>query len=149
METDFVLGDDVEIDGRNQSSKPWIWPVCHPKNDDDPEFESNRGMIAGWLDAPPLDQTFTKLLGSGVSEAEVYRSVGMTKIYFTLSIFLLDHTTIRECQDWNAKQSVKTQNIRGTQLTTAFMTISYLVMTTFLIISMAPVQIPMKMKLLQ
>ena len=143
METDFVLGDDVEIDGRNQSSKPWIWPVCHPKNDDDPEFESNRGMIAGWLDAPPLDQTFTKLLGSGVSEAEVYRSVDMTKIYFTLFIILLDHTTIRECQDWNAKQSVKTQNIRGTQSTTAFMILISVVMTTTMII-----MVPVRMKLL-
>ena len=75
VETDFLLGDDVEIDGRNQSSQPWIWPVCLPKNDDDPEFESDRGIIAGWLDAPPIDQTFTKLLGSGVSEAEVYRFV--------------------------------------------------------------------------
>ena len=73
VETEFLLGGDVEIDGRNQSSQPWIWPVCLPKNDDDPEFESDQGMIAGWLDAPPIDQTFTKLLGSGVSEADVYR----------------------------------------------------------------------------
>ena len=75
METDFLLGDNVVIDGRNQSSQPWIWPVCLPKNDEDPEFESDRGMIAGWLDAPPIDQTFSKILGSGVSEAEVYRYV--------------------------------------------------------------------------
>ena len=75
VETDFLLGDNVVIDGRNQSSQPWIWPVCLPKNDEDPEFESDRGMIAGWLDAPPIDQTFSKILGSGVSEAEVYRYV--------------------------------------------------------------------------
>ena len=98
VETDFLLGDDVEIDGRNQTSQPWIWPVCHPKNDDDHEFESDRGMIAGWLDAPPIDQIFSKLLGSGVSEAEVYRSVGMTKIYFTLFITLSDLTIIQECR---------------------------------------------------
>ena len=73
VETDFLLGDFVEVDFQNQSSQPWIWPVCLPKNDGDPEFESDRGMIAGWLDAPPIDQTFTQLLGSGVSEGNVYR----------------------------------------------------------------------------
>ena len=73
VETDFLLGDMIEVGGQELSSQPWIWPVCLPKNDDDPEFESNRGMVAGWLDAPPLDQTYTKLLGGGVSEGELYR----------------------------------------------------------------------------
>ena len=47
-------------------------------------------------------------------------------------------TTIPECQAWSAKQSVKTQNIRGTQATAAFMTHSSVVMTTTMII-MVPV----------
>ena len=77
METNFKMGSKVtETDKngmeRSVSSQPWIWPACLPKEDSDPVFESDKGMIAGWLDAPPLDQTFTRILGN-VGEAEVYR----------------------------------------------------------------------------
>ena len=43
-------------------------------------------------------------------------------------------TTIPECQAWNVKQSVKTQNIRGTLSTTAFMILISVVMTTIFIL---------------
>ena len=65
VETDFVLD--------NTDDNRWIWPVCLPKDDSDPNFETDRGMIAGWLDAPPIDQTYTKILGSAVSEADIFR----------------------------------------------------------------------------
>ena len=50
-------------------------------------------------------------------------------------------TTIPECQAWSAKQSVKTQNIRGTLSTTAFMTHSSVVFSlqTTTMIIMVPV----------
>ena len=65
VETDFVLD--------NTDDNRWIWPVCLPKDDSDTNFETNRGLIAGWLDAPPIDQTYTKILGSAVSEADIFR----------------------------------------------------------------------------
>ena len=73
IETDFLLGAVANISGEPQTSQPWIWPVCHPKNDNDPEFQSKKGMVAGWLDAPPVDQTFTNIFGAGVKEADVFR----------------------------------------------------------------------------
>ena len=73
IETDFLLGAVANISGEPQTSQPWIWPVCHPKNDNDPEFQSRKGMVAGWLDAPPVDQTFTNIFGAGVKEADVFR----------------------------------------------------------------------------
>ena len=36
-------------------------------------FMSSLGMIAGWLDAPPIDQTFSRILGSAVSEGDVFK----------------------------------------------------------------------------
>ena len=79
VETDFVLGQLVppgqENLARAEPSQPYIWPACLPKDDADPEFQSHdgRGMLAGWLDAPPLDQTFSQLLGGGIGEAEVLK----------------------------------------------------------------------------
>ena len=70
---------------RSVSSQPWIWPACLPKEDSDPVFESNKGMIAGWLDAPPLDQTFTRILGN-VGEAEVYRYVHNNNVLSMVSL---------------------------------------------------------------
>ena len=76
---------DDEIDDEdtnNGRSNSWIWPVCFPKDDTDPDFLvdngivrqwNEKGMIAGWLDAPPIDQTFSKILGSAVSEGDVFR----------------------------------------------------------------------------
>ena len=66
------------------SSENYIWPVCLPKEDDDEKFTSdsdhpkkkeNRvdSMLAGWLDAPPISQAFSNLLGSSLSEADVLK----------------------------------------------------------------------------
>ena len=57
VDTDFKLSDE----GGEENT--WIWPICLPKADSDPEFQSDKGMIAGWLDAPPIDHTFTNILG--------------------------------------------------------------------------------------
>ena len=73
VETDFVMGEVEEVDNKNQTTNSWIWPTCLPKNDEDPEFQSDKGMIAGWLDAPPIDQTFSRILGSAVSEGDVFK----------------------------------------------------------------------------
>ena len=59
VETDFKL---TEYDTENDKDT-WIWPLCLPKDDSDPQFESNKGMIAGWLDSPPIHHTFTNILG--------------------------------------------------------------------------------------
>ena len=59
VETDFKL---TEYDTENDKDT-WIWPLCLPKDDSDPKFESNKGMIAGWLDSPPIHHTFTNILG--------------------------------------------------------------------------------------
>ena len=66
-----------------RSSESYIWPVCLPKDDSDTEFDSddhpqkkeNRvdAMLAGWLDAPPISQAFSNLLGSSLSEADVLK----------------------------------------------------------------------------
>ena len=71
VETDFVMQYSTDEDSPSRNT--WIWPVCLPKDDSDPNFETDRGMIAGWLDAPPIDQTYTKILGSAVSEADIFR----------------------------------------------------------------------------
>ena len=107
VETDFVMEDIVEVNNSDNKSgnkskrknrrkkgkqdeedtingrtNSWIWPVCLPKDDIDPDFLvdngivrqwNERGLIAGWLDAPPIDQTFSKILGSAVSEGDVFR----------------------------------------------------------------------------
>ena len=73
---------DDEIDEDEDETNAWIWPVCLPKDDTDPDFLvdngvirqwNEKGIIAGWLDAPPIDQTFSKILGSAVSEGDVFR----------------------------------------------------------------------------
>ena len=66
-----------------RSSENYIWPVCLPKDDSDENFDSddhpkqkeNRvdAMLAGWLDAPPISQAFSNLLGSSLSEADVLK----------------------------------------------------------------------------
>ena len=74
---------DAKID---KSSESYIWPVCLPKDDNDkwmdpnvyPNHPSNlkgtvNAMLAGWLDAPPISQAFTNLLGSSLSEADVLK----------------------------------------------------------------------------
>ena len=74
--------DEIDDNTTNGRSNSWIWPVCFPKDDTDPDFLvdngivrqwNEKGMIAGWLDAPPIDQTFSKILGSAVSEGDVFR----------------------------------------------------------------------------
>ena len=74
--------DEDDEDTNNGRSNSWIWPVCFPKDDTDPDFLvdngivrqwNEKGLIAGWLDAPPIDQTFSKILGSAVSEGDVFR----------------------------------------------------------------------------
>ena len=72
VETDFKLGMDVEVNGVSVSSKDNIWPVCLPKNDI--EFTSKRGMLAGWLDTPPIQQTQRNQLGSGLTGEGVLRT---------------------------------------------------------------------------
>ena len=69
-----------------KSSQDYIWPACLPKNDSDVHFENeeyyihpqNRNnrvnaMLAGWLDAPPVSQAFSNLLGSSLQEADVLK----------------------------------------------------------------------------
>ena len=67
-----------------RSSENYIWPVCLPKDDKDEKFildpdhpkkKENRvdAMLAGWLDAPPISQAFSNLLGSSLSEADVLK----------------------------------------------------------------------------
>ena len=66
-----------------KSSQNYIWPVCLPKDDSDENFETDNhpnskansvnAMLAGWLDAPPISQAFSNLLGSSLSEADVLK----------------------------------------------------------------------------
>merc|ERR1711971_1172176 len=65
VETTFKLGMEVNGPLGLQSTRNHIWPVCLPKDDD--EFTSNRGMIAGWLDSPPVNQVNIGQLGNAVS----------------------------------------------------------------------------------
>ena len=87
----FLLGENINVRVTNnpadqpikKSSESYIWPVCLPKDDRDEEFLSpdhpkqkeNRvdAMLAGWLDAPPISQAFSNLLGSSLSEADVLK----------------------------------------------------------------------------
>ena len=67
----------------DRSSESYIWPVCLPKDDTDkwmvdPNHPSKvkgrvNAMLAGWLDAPPISQAFSNLLGSSLKEAEVLK----------------------------------------------------------------------------
>ena len=50
VETDFLLGT-VE---NGVDTRAWIWPVCHPKNESEITGDRDSGMVAAWLDAPPL-----------------------------------------------------------------------------------------------
>ena len=87
-----MLGESVDVretdndadDPKPKSSQNYIWPVCLPKDDNDEKFTSdsdhprkktNRvdSMLAGWLDAPPIGQAFSNLLGSSLSEADVLK----------------------------------------------------------------------------
>ena len=79
-------------------STSYIWPVCLPKDDDDEHFslplqevvrpastsptstghpnqqqDTVNAMFAGWLDAPPISQAFSNLLGSSLTEADVLK----------------------------------------------------------------------------
>ena len=90
----FKLGQNVNVRITNnvaeqpveKSSQDYIWPACLPKDDSDVNFENeitrshihpnNRinmvhAMMAGWLDAPPISQAFSNLLGSALTEADV------------------------------------------------------------------------------
>jgi len=99
VKTDFKLGmivDDVDGDGIDDSSKDYIWPVCLPKNDSDPEFNVPnripRGMMAGWLDAPPPQITRSNLLGNEVVSGEdVLRSIYISRV---MGLEMLD-----KCED--------------------------------------------------
>ena len=71
VETAFKLGMEVNTPFGPQSTRNHIWPVCLPKDDD--EFTSNRGMIAGWLDSPPVSQVFSGQLGNAVGGESVIR----------------------------------------------------------------------------
>ena len=84
-----MLGEDVDVretnnavdDPKSKSSQNYIWPVCLPKDDRDDKFNENKkdnkgkvnAMLAGWLDAPPISQAFSNLLGSSLSEADVLK----------------------------------------------------------------------------
>ena len=90
-----MLGDNVEVrvstDPTDQpiekSSESYIWPICLPKDDDDDGFTplhnspthptekegTVSAMLAGWLDAPPIGQAFSNLLGSSLTEADVLK----------------------------------------------------------------------------
>ena len=86
-----MLGDNVEVrvstDPTDQpiekSSESYIWPICLPKDDYDAGFSSPShpsdhpgmvsAMLAGWLDAPPIGQAFSNLLGSSLTEADVLK----------------------------------------------------------------------------
>ena len=65
-----------------KQSTNYIWPVCLPKDDNDQYFTSDHpkktvgkvdAMLAGWLDAPPIGQAFSNLLGSSLTEADVLK----------------------------------------------------------------------------
>ena len=98
-----MLGDDVKVrvstDPADQpvvkSSESYIWPICLPKDDSDVKFteapdpsifgpdhptdhpnqrkNTVNAMLAGWLDAPPISQAFSNLLGSSLTEADVLK----------------------------------------------------------------------------
>ena len=53
---------------------------------DDDEFTSNRGMIAGWLDTPPVSQTRSNDFGSALTGEQVIRSGIETES--TIGIFI-------------------------------------------------------------
>ena len=81
MQTDFKLGmvvDDIDGDGNDDSTKDYIWPICLPKNDN--EFTSKRGMLAGWLDTPPIQQTASNLLGGITTGEGVLRSNFISRV---------------------------------------------------------------------
>ena len=91
-----MIVDDVDGDGIDDSSKDYIWPVCLPKNDSDPEFNVPnripRGMMAGWLDAPPPQITRSNLLGNEVVSGEdVLRSIYISRV---MGLEMLD-----KCED--------------------------------------------------
>ena len=73
--TNFKLGTaktkapncDPDIEGTCDH----IWPICLPKNDDD--NTNSRGMVAGWVDAPPVTQINANFFGSAVSGEDVIR----------------------------------------------------------------------------
>ena len=91
----FLLGQNINVRVTNNaadepqevSSEPYIWPVCLPKDDNDEKFDIDNpdpehlyktknkvhAMLAGWLDAPPISQAFSNLLGSSLSEADVLK----------------------------------------------------------------------------
>ena len=91
VNTDFKLGKEVLVKVDNDpislpildSSEPYIWPACLPKEDDDQYFEQSdhprkhknrvNAMLAGWLDSPPISQAFINILGSALGEADVLR----------------------------------------------------------------------------
>lgn len=68
VETNFKLG--MTVDGETTQDK--IWPICFPKDED--EFTSDRGMIAGWLDTPPVSQTRSNQYGSALTGEQVIRT---------------------------------------------------------------------------
>ena len=73
VETTFKLGMEVNGPLGLQSTRNHIWPVCHPKDDDEFPRDSNRGMIAGWLDSPPVNQVNRGQLGNNVGFEDVIR----------------------------------------------------------------------------
>ena len=115
VETDFKLGmivDDVDGDGIDDSSKEYIWPACLPKSNSDPEFNVPnripRGMIAGWLDAPPPQQIRSNLLGNLVSGEDVLRSIFISRV---IGLEMLDKC---EDPDYQRENGVNTFYPQGT-----------------------------------
>ena len=78
------VNNNVADEPIETSSQNYIWPACLPKDDRDEVFASDQNhpwnqinkvnaMLAGWLDAPPISQAFSNLLGSSLSEADVLK----------------------------------------------------------------------------
>ena len=64
----FKLGSRVTTNDSPAGidSKPYIWPVCLPKNAREFMINGNLkdGFVAGWLDTPPVSQQDNNQLGA-------------------------------------------------------------------------------------
>ena len=104
-----MIVDDIDGDGNDDSSKDYIWPVCLPKNNSDPEFSiPNRGMMAAWLDAPPTQQIRSNLLGNSVTGEDVLRSIYISRV---IGLEMLDKC---EDPDYQRENGVNTFYPQGT-----------------------------------
>ena len=52
---------------------PSIFGVDHPTDHPKQRKNTVNAMLAGWLDAPPISQAFSNLLGSSLTEADVLK----------------------------------------------------------------------------